>query len=405
MIIGIDASRANAREKTGTEWYSWHLIRALAPKLRDHTLRLYVREPLEAGLQNLGANVDVRVLSWSIGFLWSHLRLSWELFWHRPDLLFIPADTVPLWHPKRTITTIHDVAFERWPELYRGKSVQRRMGWLRPFVHLAVRIFTLGRYSASERDYHQWSARHALRSSQIILTVSEFSKQEIVATLKADPTKIVVTHLGVRQPDELTMVTPTTIANVQAAASVTKPYFLFIGRLEEKKNIGLLVQSYVAYRRRTPEPIDLVLLGAPGFGWDGVAKKIPDEDRAAIHQLGWVDEADRWSWQAGARGFLFLSAYEGFGLPPLESLSVGVPVLASRAGSLPEVLGDAAMFTNSHQPEEIASLMIRLATDEQLRADLIVRGRAWVGRYTWKATADATMTACSRIVPGLVRQG
>lgn len=404
MIIGIDASRANAREKTGTEWYSWHLIRALAPRLQGHTIRLYVREPLESGLRDLGSHVETRVLSWRAGLLWSHLRLSWELLWHRPDLLFVPADTVPLFHPSTTVTTIHDVAFERWPELYRGRSVQRRLGWLRPLIHLAVRIFTLGRYSASERDYHRWSARHALRSSQRVLTVSEFSKREIVETLGADPDQIVVTPLGVRQPTEINEHLLKSDGDVQRRAGVNRPYFLFIGRLEQKKNIGLLLESYVAYRQRVTDPVDLVLLGAPGFGWNEAEKKIQTQVRQFIHQLGWVNEQDRWVWQAGAHGFVFLSAYEGFGLPPLESFSVGVPVLASRAGSLPEVLGDGAMLTASHNPGEIAELLIDLDTNQSLRQQLVVRGRQQVQKFTWDRTAMKTLEVFQRLMPGLARK-
>ena len=120
MIIGIDASRANSLEKTGTEFYSWYLIRELTRQHPEHRFRLYTREPLRDGLEQLGEHVEARVLIWRPGLLWSHLRLSWELLWHRPDMLFVPADTVPLYHPKKTITTIHDVAFERWPEAYRG---------------------------------------------------------------------------------------------------------------------------------------------------------------------------------------------------------------------------------------------------------------------------------------------
>lgn len=405
MIIGIDASRANVREKTGTEWYSWHLIRAMVPKLGQHTIRLYVREPLEPELKNLGPNVKAKVLSWPLGFLWSHLRLSWELFWHAPDLLFVPADTVPLWHPRCTVTTIHDVAFERWPELYRGRSVQRRLGWLRPLVHLMVRVFTFGRYSASERDYHRWSARHAIRTCPIILTVSEFSKREIIATLGGDPHRIVVTPPGVRQPDSLQDITPTAILNVEKRAQLDRPYLLFVGRLEEKKNIDLLVRSYLCYRRIAPEPVDLVLLGSPGYGWAEVEKKIPSSDRDSIHLLGWVQDHDRWCWQAGARGFVFLSAYEGFGLPPLESCSVGVPTLASRAGSLPEVLGDGVLFTDSHDPEVIARLMDDLLMNQNLRQQLVKRGLAQVKKYTWDRTAELTVAAFARVLPGLVRTG
>ena len=191
MIIGIDASRANQREKTGTEWYSWHLIRQLVPLLSGHTIRLYTREPLLADLVDLKAQgAEERVLGWRPGIMWTHLRLSWEMIWHQPDVLLILADTVPLVHPPNTFTTIHDIAFERMPELYGQRSVQRRIGWAKPLVSLGIHILTFGQYGASELDYHRWSVRHALRACHKIFSVSKFTKQELIDVLKADPEKI-----------------------------------------------------------------------------------------------------------------------------------------------------------------------------------------------------------------------
>lgn len=405
MIIGIDASRANSLEKTGTEFYSWYLIRELTRQHPEHHFRLYTREPLRGGLEQLGGHVEARVLTWRPGLLWSHLRLSWELFWHRPDMLFVPADTVPLYHPKKTITTIHDVGFERWPEVYRGRSVQRRLGWLRPLIHLAVRIFTLGRYSASERDYHRWSARHALRSSQCILTVSEFSKSEILATLPAAKQTIIVTPLGVRQGSDLPDCSPALVTATQKTFKLTQPYFLFVGRLEEKKNIRLLLESYVSYRQRGGDRADLVLLGAPGLGWEQAYETVPLEHRHAIHQLGWVGETERWQLHAGARGLVFLSAYEGFGLPPLESLALGVPVLASRAGSLPEVLGPSVLYADRLEPSAVATQLEQLDQDRELRQRLVETGYSWVQQYTWTATAKLTWEAFVLIEPRLAKEG
>ncbi len=405
MIIGIDASRANSLEKTGTEFYSWYVIRELVRQHPEQQFRLYTREPLRGGLEGLGPNVEARVLTWRPGLLWSHLRLSWELFWHRPDLLFVPADTVPLYHSKKTITTIHDVAFERWPEVYRGRSVQRKLGWLRPLIHLSVRIFTLGRYSASERDYHRWSVRHALRSSQCILTVSHFSKREILATLPAAKQTIIVTPLGVRQGSELPDCAPEFVKAVQDKFKVTNSYFLFVGRLEEKKNIRLLLESYVSYRQRGGVRTDLVLIGAPGLGWEQAYDAVPLEHRQAIHRLGWVGETERWRLHAGARGLVFLSAYEGFGLPPLESLALGVPVLASRAGSLPEVLGASVLYADHLEPSAVATQIEQLDLDTDLRQRLIETGHSWVQQYTWANTARQTWEAFTLVEPRLAKEG
>lgn len=390
MIIGIDASRANLRERTGTERYAFEVIKRLPARLPNVEIRLYTRERPLADMPPESSQLHYRVLQWRPGLLWSHLRLSWELWRHPVDLLFVPADTVPIVHPRLTATTIHDVAFERFPELYRGRSVQRRLGWLRPVIHLLVRLVTLGRYSASERDYHRWSARHAVRSSPILFTVSEFSKQEIVNTLAAQPERITVTPLGVALPSEFVGPKQQAVSTVFPALTDTS-YVLYIGRLEKKKNIVTLLQAFQRYRNELQGTADLVLVGQPGFGWSEAETLLAEQSFAAhVHQLGWQSDDHVRLLQAHARATVCISRYEGFGIPPLESLSAAVPVLASRAGSLPEVLGEAALYTDLDDPAVIAHDLWRITTDETLRAVLVQRGLERVTRYSWDETTART---------------
>lgn len=392
MVIGIDASRADVREKTGTEWYSWHLITRLPGRLPEHRIRLYLREAPEESLAHLGPNVEIHILRWAPGILWSHLRLSWELWRHAPDVLFVPADTVPLRHPPRTITTIHDVAFERFPELYRGRSVQRRIGWLRPIVHAAVRLVTGGKFGASELDYHRWSVRHAVRTCDRIITVSEFSKQEIIATVGAEPGRITVIPLGVAQPATYRTITDSDMERMRQKHGIPDSYFLFLGRLESKKNIVNLIRAYDLYRRRHDGRCAFVMVGNPGFGWDE-AKRFLDGSvsaRTAIIRLPWQNTATIQQLQKGARVFIFATRYEGFGLPPLESLSAGVPVIASTSGSLPEILGAAAYYVNPDDVAGIAQAMAVVDHEAIIREQLITAGFGRVRQYSWDRTAELT---------------
>jgi glycosyltransferase involved in cell wall biosynthesis len=391
MIIGIDASRANVAEKTGTEWYSWHIIRHLISRLSGHTVRLYVREPLGEGLRSLGPNVEEHVLAWAPGFLWSHLRLSWEMFWHRPDVLFVPADTVPLIHPQRTIATIHDIAFERWPELYSQKSVQRKMRWLRPLVNLGIRLVTLGKFGASELDYHRWSVRHALRACQTIIAVSEFTKQELVDVLLADPRKIVVTHQGVVQPNEVDQEISAADPALFAKLGLHQPYFLYNGRLERKKNIVPLLKGFDRFFRQDTST-DLVLVGSKGTGWEEAQAWLSEHPESAAHVyiLPWQPTADLWKLMRQAVGYVFVSAYEGFGRPPLEALSCGTASIVANHSSLPEVLGDAALYVEPNDPVELAEAMATIRQNPEHRQGLIDRGQAQVKKFTWDKVADKT---------------
>lgn len=404
MVIGIDASRANARIKTGTEWYSWHLIRRLPSLLPQHSFRLYSRDPLEPALQQVGSNVESRVLGWRLGFLWSHLRLSWEIFRHRPDCLFVPADTVPVIVPTATVTTVHDIAFERYPELYRRSSVQRRIGWLRPLVHAAVRLFTLGRYSASEVDYHRWSVRHALRVSKKIIAISAFTKNELIERLQAKPDSINVVYQGVVQPSEFAASVPSEAREIIKKLGLRNRYFLFNGRLERKKNLLTLIRAYQRYRQRTTEPADLVLVGQPGHGWEEVEAALKIDGSEGTRRLDWQPPAELSSLFALAHGYVFLSEYEGFGRPPLEAMSAGVPVLASRIPCHVEVLNHAAELVDQNDVSAVADGLYELDRNEELRQRLRTAGLAWVRKYTWETAAKETADILEQVL-GLSKTG
>lgn len=407
MIIGIDASRANIAERTGTEWYAWHLTKRLPALLPSDHIRLYVREPLRDDFLPLPENVEIRILRWPPQILWSHIRLAWELLWHPPAVLFIPADTVPLVHPPATVTTVHDVAFERFPELYRTRSVQRRLGWLRPLVHVTVRLLTLGQYSASELDYHRWSVRHALRTSRKILTVSEFSKREIVDTLHADPSDIVVTPLDEMQPSTF-LPSPTETSTIISSLGLPERYIFFIGRLEVKKNIVGMIKTYADYVHSVAKPIDFVLIGSPGHGWEA-AKAVIDQEGISshVHVLGYQPADIARAVMRQARALLFLSRYEGFGIPPLEAMRHGVPVVAARSGSLPEVLGPAARYVDPDQPREAAQALREVLDDPAIRQACIVAGRRQAEQFSWDRTARQTadVLRAAGALPGTEKSG
>lgn len=390
MIIGIDASRANVAERTGTERYAFEVITRLLPKLQHHRVRLYVREELRPEWGIMPAHVEVCILRWPPAVMWSHLRLSWEMLWRRPDVLFVPADTVPIIHAPRTITTIHDIAFERYPELYRGASVQRRLGLFRPLIHGVVRLFTLGRYSASERDYHRWSVRQAVRVCPTILTVSEFTKHEIVSLLHVAPERIIVTPLGVRPPEYFSRISQDDVAQRKKSLELVEPYFLFIGRLESKKNIGLLLRSYVTYRSVVDRPHDLVLIGQAGFGWPEALDSVGGTLPPGVHQLGWQFDASTDEILVGASALIMISEYEGFGIPAVEALSAGLPVIASRHGSLPEVLSTYATFIDTTTPGTIVEAMKNITAPAAAFNYHTLPAKEYARRFSWDRTAEKT---------------
>lgn len=367
MLIGIDASRANKFHKTGTEWYSYHLIQELKKlNTKSDQFILYSKEALRGGLKDLPEGWQSKVLCWPPKKLWTQLRLSAEMLINKPDVLFVPAHTIPLVHPRNTITTLHDVGFERYPEIY----------------------------SKKELAYHRFSARFALRHAKHIITPSEFSKREIIELYNADPSKISVIYNGYDK-DKYKILSKEEVNSILDKYNLNKPYFFFVSRLVEKKNVvGLLeaFQKFIELGIRNHElGINLVLVGEPGYGYDKIKKTIGESGvKEKIIELGWVPEEDMPALFNGATAFVFPSFYEGFGIPVLEAMACGTPVICSKRASLPEVVGEAGILIDPQNIGELTKEMVRVTSDENLRHDLRERGLKQAQNFSWGKCAEET---------------
>ncbi len=377
MRIGIDASRANLDAKTGTEWYAFQVIQKLLPKLSQRAkVVLYVKEPLNSSWPPLPQGVTVRVLRWPPQLLWTQLRLAWEMLLQPPDILFVPAHTIPIISPRKTITTLHDIGFERYQALYDTRHIGP--AWLSPII----RILTFGRYGSSELDYHRWSARLALRKAARIVTVSKFSKKEIIDQFKVDPEKIVVIPCGYN-PEFHVIKDQATIDRVHDTFALPKDFFLFIGRIEEKKNIKTLLEAYHAYRDRGGT-YSLALAGKPGYGYEAYSSLLKQK---GVRTLGWVPYRDLPILMNAAAGFVFPSAYEGFGIPILEAMACHIPVITSNTSAMPETAGSAALLVDPSNCLAIAEAMQTLEHDYSTRERLITAGVKHITQFSWEHTA------------------
>ena len=266
--IGIDASRANAHERTGAEWYAYHLIQALK-KLEIPGLEfvLYSREALRHGLEQLPRGWRARVLPWRNLPFWTQCGLSLELFRHPVDLLFQPTHSLPLFRPKRVVTTLHDIGFERLP----------------------------GLYSRSDIRYHRHMARRAVRTASRILTVSAFSRQEIIEVYRVDPDRVVVTPNAIEPAVYHRSIPEESKKRVLAKYRLASPFFVYLGRLEAKKNLVNILRGFARFRSRRSagDPIKLVLIGSPGFGHDQITAEIQSSGlEPHVVRPGYVPEAD-----------------------------------------------------------------------------------------------------------------
>lgn len=364
MTIGIDASRANKIEKTGTEWYSYHLIQELK-KITDQKDQfiLYSRESLRGDLGALPPNWQSRVLNWSPQKLWTQVRFSAEMWQRPPELLFVPAHILPTIRPEKVVTTCHDVAFLRLPQVYDWASLK----------------------------YQKLAVKFALRHATKIIAVSEFTKSELIEFFKISPERIVVVPNGYDSERYKIIEDRGEVEKVLIKYNIRGSYVLYTGRLELKKNIPGLIEAFKILKKNYKQPLKLVLIGQPGFGFEKVTKAIIENNLSdEIIMPGWVGKDDLPHLMNGAAAFVFPSLYEGFGIPVLEAMACGTPVVASGIPALREVAGEAAYLVDPYSVENIAEGMNRVLTDEFLREDLKIRGLRQVKDFSWEKCARET---------------
>ena len=363
--LGIDASRALSTAPTGTEGYSYHLIRALLPYLSpDYRTRLYFRSAPDP---DVFPGAELRVIPFPR--LWTHLRLSWEMARHPPDLLFVPAHVLPPVRPRRTLVTIHDLGYRYFPEAH-----PRR-----------------------QRLYLDWSTRWNARVAGHILADSCATRDALVQAYGIDAAKITVAYPGY-DSDLAPVRDAGVLAAVRARYAIPGPYILFMGRLQPRKNLARLIEAFARLAADRPA-LTLVLAGPAGWLAEPIHARVRELGlEARVLFPGYVAAADKAALLSGAAVFAYPSLYEGFGFPALEAQACGVPLLASATSSLPEVVGAGGLLVDPLDTSAIAAGLARLLDDNDLRHALIARGVANLRRFSWEATARAVLTVIENLL-------
>ncbi len=361
-MITIDASRyGNTPNRTGVENYSFHLINALV-KLAPGKITLVSPRPVP---------LDVPQLIIPLPRLWTQGRLSWEV-WRNSELrastLFIPSHQMPVIHPAKTVITIHDVVFRRFPACY----------------------------SLASQIYLDWGARFACKSAQKIIVPSETTRDDLIHFYHADPNKIVViphgyTRVTLSEAKSLPVTSNLGDSSPRKCGvqSDTGKYFLFLGRIEAKKNLLTLIKAFNQFHQTHPD-WRLIMAGKPGIGGAEIteaAKKNP-----AITFPGYVDEAKKTELLKNAAAFVFPSLYEGFGFPLLEAMDYNLPIIASDIPSSREVAGNTALYFDPASPDELTQQMERLLTHPPDTAGFT----QILARHTWDECAKKTLTVLSQ---------
>ena len=285
--------------------------------------------------------------------------VPWNLF-HEPNFVS-PQFTLPL------VTTVHDMSYLRYPQFL----PKDRLAWLR-------------------RKMGQTLAR-----SRVILTDSHFTRRELLELCPAvDSQRVVVTQLGVDSDYFNSPLHAARLDEVRRRLRLPERFVLYLGTLEPRKNLQGLIRAYRLLPIELQKAYPLVLAGMPGWNQAYFRHELAElRQRKVLHEVGYVNQHDVPVILRAASVFCFPSFYEGFGLPPLEAAACGTPVVASRAASLPEVLGEAAVYVDPHSPQAIADGLERVLGSESLRQWLRLAGPVRAALFRWDDCARRTVQA------------
>lgn len=362
MRIGIDTHAAE-QEAGGNATYIRGLVRALVALDGDETYVLYALDPRAPFYAELPPNprVSVRRLWPRVPVLRIPLVLAAASVRDRLDVLHVQY-VGPRWHRGASVVTVHDLAFLHVPESF-APWQRRRLQW-QTCANVARAAAVITDSLHSQRDIEREYA----------------TPSERIATIYCAPDP----RFAVR-PD------PGAIAAIREQLGIRHRYVLSVGRMNPRKNLLGALHAFERVRPQLAEPMQLVIAGPRDYGSTALESAVAASPyRHDIVLGGCVAPADLPALFAGADAFLYPSFYEGFGLPPLEAMAAGVPVVSSGAGSLAEVLDDAALLIDPGSVEEIARALARVLGDAVLRAELVGKGRARAALFTWEEAARRT---------------
>lgn len=273
------------------------------------------------------------------------------------DLVHFPHFNVPIFYNGSFIVTIHDLIHQK----FNMRSTRHS--------YLGYKLHHLG---------YQYVFKTAVVKSQRILTVSHYTKSQLINKWRVPEKKIVVTYEGA---DEMVALAKTKLKR----PNVPTPYLLYVGSAHPHKNVEGLIEAFKKIKLSSKN-LHLVLVGKKSFFWDGISKRYPD-----VSYISSVDDIELASLYRGASLYVQPSFEEGFGLPLLEAMAIGCPVVSSNAASLPEVGGDAAVYFNPENPQDIVEKIQQVLNNQKLKKELIEKGKARVRDFSFKKMTEKTL--------------
>jgi glycosyltransferase involved in cell wall biosynthesis len=365
--IGLNAHLLNLSgnyRSAGINWYIYHLLQHLAA-ISDFDFTVFLGEPRA---REHFTRVNLVLSRWPTHqpvarIVWEQLIQPFALHQARIDLLHALAFAGPLAISIPWVVTIYDMSFIRYPQSF----------------------------NTANRVYLTWAVRNSLRRANRVIAISESTKRDLVKTFGVAKEKVAVVYCGT-DPTFSPAQDRNEIEALRAQRHLPEKMILFVGTIEPRKNVTRLLRAFARAKRAAHLPHCLVLIGARGWKYAEVDAVIEQEGIGGdVIFTGYVPQNELPRWYRAAELFVYPSLYEGFGLPPLEAMACGTPVVTSNASSLPEVTGDAALVVTPDNETALTDAIVRALNDHTLREEMITRGLMQAAKFSWARAAGETV--------------
>lgn len=352
MLIGIDGNEANVNRRVGIGEYAFELLKEFNKfQLPNIQFVIYLKNKPLPDLPKENSNWKYRIVN--PGKLWTQIGLPVDLYIHRPrpDVFFTPSHYAPRFSPIPTVISIMDLSYIKFPELFKKNDLYQLVNWTKYSAKKASRVFT----------------------------ISLASKNDIIEEYKLPENRVVVTYPGLKPI-------------LSDKSKMTKGnYILFVGTLQPRKNVGKLIEAFSKLNPKYSN-LSLYVVGKKGWLYDDILsapKKFNVEK--SVKFIDFVNDLELADLYKRAQCLVLPSLYEGFGLPVLEAMKYGCPVITSNVSSLPEAGGTAALYINPKDVNDIKEKIEKVLSDEKLRKQMIERGYEQIKKFSWEKTARQTL--------------
>ncbi len=368
MLIGIDGNEANVGKKVGISEFAFQLLTQFEKDRRGHSFEIYLKERPRPDMPPESFGWHYRIVG--PRKLWTQFGLPLSLFTKKPkpNVFFTPTHYAPRFSPIPTIVSVMDVSYMFYPELFRRNDLYQLKNW----------------------------TAYSVKNAKKVITISESTKSDIIKEYRVDGSKVAVIYPGIKQESR----TRHKMSLLESKYNLNSDFVLFVGTLQPRKNIVRLIE---AFKKVLPKykRLKLVIVGKKGWLYEEILaapEKLGIED--SVRFLDFVPDEDLPSFYENAKCYVLPSLYEGFGLPVLEAMKYGCPVVTSNVSSLPEAGGDAAIYFDPYDTDDIAKKISEVVGDKKLSESMIKKGHAQVKKFSWEKAAREVLTAIEEVGAG-----